>query len=229
MEARRVTEIEQTRADIDALAVRIANGEELSRRITAEAANRERREKAEADLAGAQARVDALEELVGLFGPKGLKSTLLGQALDDLNARAEQAMAALTGGEYRMEFTVEGKDGFDVVVHRAGRKAKRVRQLSGSEKQRAGIVCQHILSGLTGLGLLVADEVNMLDPGNKSALMGLVLQLMPEYGTIIVLSALGETAPHNPGIEGLSMFMVEAGTVRELPRPIRNATAADAE
>jgi hypothetical protein len=66
---------------------------------------------------------------------------------------------------------------------------------------------------------LVIDDCDTLDPVNKGMLINLLLQVRDDYDTIIILSALGETQPRNPGIPGLSMFMVENVAVRAIPAP----------
>jgi exonuclease SbcC len=181
-----------------------------------EESRRKEQKKLAARVEQARAEVEALEILVELFGPKGLRQQLLADVLDRLQARADERMQLLTGGEYRVQFSAEGKDGFAVTVFRNG-IPRSVNQLSTSERLRLGVVMQDILNGLTGLGLMVIDDAETLDPQNKMALINMLLRIRGEYGTIIVLSALGETAPRNPGIPGLAMFLVEDGAVKPLP------------
>lgn len=209
-------DLAQLEQDIDALGQRIANGDDLVRRLAVEEARRKEQEKLAGRLEAARQEVEALEKLVALFGPKGLRQELLTGAIDRLQARADERMQLLTGGEYRVEFSAEGKDGFRVTVFRND-IPRSVSQLSTSERLRLGVIMQDVLNGLTGLGLLVVDDAETLDPGNKMALINLLLQVRQEYGTIIVLSALGETVPRNPGIPGLAMWLVEDGTVKPLP------------
>jgi exonuclease SbcC len=202
--------------DLEALEKRIATGEDLVQRLAVEESRRKEQKKLAARVEQARAEVEALEILVELFGPKGLRQRLLADVLDRLQARADERMQLLTGGEYRVQFSAEGKDGFAVTVFRNG-IPRSANQLSTSERLRLGVVMQDILNGLTGLGLLVVDDAETLDPQNKMALINMLLRIRGEYGTIIVLSALGETAPRNPGIPGLAMFLVEDGAVKPLP------------
>lgn len=212
-----MSDVDTKQADIDALAVRIANGEALLKKIASEEERRTQAAVRIQQLSDQTAEVETLEALVTLFGPKGLKAELLATALGKLQARADARMIALTGGQYRLQFSAEGKEGFQLLVFRVGWKRwRKPSQLSGSERKRVGIVIQDVLNGLTGLGILMVDEAQDFDPPNKSAFIALLMSLAPEYGTIIALSTLGETVPHNPGIEGLSMFMVETGIVTEI-------------
>ncbi|AEG14516.1 SMC domain protein [Desulfofundulus kuznetsovii DSM 6115] len=204
--------------DLEALEKRITAGEDLVQRLAVEESRRKEQEKLAARVEQACAEVEALEILVELFGPKGLRQRLLADVLDRLQARADERMQLLTGGEYRVQFSAEGKDGFAVTVFRND-IPRTVNQLSTSERLRLGVVMQDILNGLTGLGLMVIDDAETLDPQNKMALVNMLLKIRSEYETIIVLSALGETVPRNPGIPGLAMFLVEDGTVRPIPAP----------
>jgi hypothetical protein len=75
---------------------------------------------------------------------------------------------------------------------------------------------QDILSGLTGLRMLVVDDANHLDQVNKNALLGMLMEIRQDYDTVIVMSTLGEVEPKNPGIDGLGMYLVEDGTVKQV-------------
>jgi exonuclease SbcC len=208
----------QLEQDIDTFGQRIANGDALAQQLAVEAARRQEREKLTEKQETARAEVQALEKLVKLFGPKGLRQELLAGKLAKLQARADERMQRLTGGEYRIEFSTEGKEGFSLVVYR-GDVPKKVRQLSTSEKMRLGVVMADVLNGLTGLGQRIVDDAETLDPQHNMALIGLLNQVRDEYGTIIVLSAIGETQPRDPGIPGLAMWLVENGAVRAVSAP----------
>lgn len=209
-------DLAQLEQEIDTLGQRIANGDNLVQQLAVEAARRQEREKLTENLEKTRAEVQALEKLVVLFGPKGLRQELLQAKLGKLQARADERMQLLTGGKYRVQFSTEDKDGFSLVVYK-GDVPKKVRQLSTSEKLRLGVVMADVLNGLTGLGLLIVDDAEMLDPANKMALISMLLKVREKYGTIIVLSAIGETQPRNPGVPGLAMWLVENGTVQPVP------------
>lgn len=208
------TSLDEIGEEINQLSQRIPNGEELIRNIEAEDRVRTERARTAGALEKRRQEVAWLETLVEAFGPKGFKSAMLGKIIGPIQERANERLALLGGGKYSIEFVTE-KD-FEVVVRVDGQVTRR---LSTSERMRVGIILQDVLSGLTGLRLLVIDDCEILDPVNKSMLIGMLLQVRDDYDTIIILSALGETQPRHPGIPGLSMFLVEDGAVRQVPAP----------
>ena len=63
----------------------------------------------------------------------------------------------------------------------------------------------------------------MLDQENRDLLTGCLLDIMEsgDYHQALVFSTVGEVAPANPGIEGLKMFWVEGGNIKEIvPLPL---------
>lgn len=208
------TSIEEIETEINQLGERIPRGEELIRNIASEERVRIERGRTAGALEKARQEVAWLEALVEMFGPKGIKADMLAGIIGPVQARANERMAVLGGGKYALEFSME-KD-FEILVRVDGHVT---RKLSRSERLRVGIILQDTLNGLTGLRLLVIDDCETLDPGNKGALVGLLLQVRDDYDTIIILSATGETEPRNPGIPGLSVFYVEDGAVRAIPAP----------
>ncbi len=209
------TSLEELESEINRLGERIAKGEELVRNIAAEERVRIERGRTAGALEKSRQEVAWLEALVEAFGPKGFKTTMLSEVIEKVQARANERLAMLSG-RYGISFDVE--KGFDIRVTVDGAETP-LKNLSRSERLRVGIVLQDVLNGLTGLRLLVIDDCEVLDPGNKAALINLLLQVRDDYDTIIILSALGETQPRNPGIPGVSVFLVEDGAVRTIPAP----------
>jgi prefoldin subunit 5 len=206
-----LTEVEE---EMDQLSQRIPKGEELLRQIAAEERVREERNHVAGALERKRQEVAWLEVLVEAFGPKGMKAAMLAEVVGKVQAHANERLAILGGGKYSLEFSTV-KD-FEVLVKVDGHVT---RKLSKSERMRVDVILQDVLNSLTGLRLLVIDDCDTLDPVNKGMLINLLLQVRDDYDTIIILSALGETQPRNPGIPGLSMFMVENVAVRAIPAP----------
>ncbi|HOV79545.1 MAG TPA: AAA family ATPase [Bacillota bacterium] len=202
--------------EINQLSQRIPKGEELLRAIAAEERVKEERNRVAGALEKKRQEVAWLESLVEAFGPKGMKAAMLAEVVGMVQARANERLALLTGGRYGLEFDLE--KGFEIRVT-VGDVTTDVKNLSTSERMRVGIILQDVLNSLTGLRILVIDDCEILDPQNKGMLINLLLQIRDDYDTIIILSALGETQPRNPGIPGLSMFMVEDGAVQAIPAP----------
>ena len=221
-EARKETDsIESIEGEINQLSQRIIKGEELQRIVAEEALLRTERNRMSGTLDKHRQEVAWLEALVEAFGPKGMKGTMLTEIIDKLQGRANERLSRLTNGEYKLRFDLES--GFGIKVSVAGGPEKNVSLLSTSERMRVGIVLQDTLNSLTGLRLLVIDDCEILDPQNKSMLISLLMGVRYDYDTIIILSALGETQPRNPGIPGLSVFMVDGGTIRAIEAPEASA------
>ena len=60
-------------------------------------------------------------------------------------------------------------------------------QLSVSEKLRIQIIIQDAINCLKNVGLMVIDEVGLLDDGNFIALLDLIKELAPSYGNIFIV------------------------------------------
>ncbi|MGB9845873.1 MAG: AAA family ATPase [Desulfotomaculales bacterium] len=201
-----VAEMEE---EIDALGQRIANGEELVRKLAVYEDRVNRQRELQERLVRAREEVEALEVLVDAFGPKGIRAKLLDQVIEKLQARADERMQLLTGGRYRVKFAM-----FAPVIEKEGMPVKK---LSTGERLLLGVVMQDILAGLAGARLLVIDDANHLDQRNKNALMGMLLKVREDYDTVMIFSALGEVPPRDPGIPGVAMWYVDGGHVARVP------------
>lgn len=207
--------IDEVREELRKIELRLPKGEFIKLQIEKEEARLAELAQLQATLAARQEEVNALESLVELFGPKGLKQQMLQEIIGPLQKHADERLAALTGGEFSIIFDTEGDD-FKILVSQRGFKHPRpLKLLSKGEKLRVGVVLQDVLNSLTGLGIMVIDDAEALDPANKMALIQLLMS-MTEYDTIIVLAARSETIPTDPGIPGLALFSVEAGTVTRI-------------
>ena len=193
--------------EIDQLGVRIANGEELVKKIAIYEDRLARQQELQERLVRARAEVEALEVLVEAFGPKGIRAKLLDEVIEKLQARADERMQLLTGGKYRVKFAMPE---FAPVVEKDG---VPVRKLSTGERLLLGVVMQDVLAGLAGLRVLVVDDANHFDQQNKNALMRMLLKVREDYDTVMVFSALGEVAPRDPGIPGVAVWYVNDGQV----------------
>jgi len=215
MEAEKaVFSTDEIEIEIQQLTQRIEKGENLVHAIAGEEIARKERARVTGALEKKRQEVAWLEALVEAFGPKGIKARMLERVIGPLQDLVKKRLEMLTAGRYTVTFNLE--KGFEILVTAAG-VTTALEQLSTSERMRVGIVLQDALNALTGLRLMVIDDCEILDPQNKQLLIGMLLQMKDDYDTIIVLSALGETAPRNPGIPGLSVYMVEDGSVRLIP------------
>jgi exonuclease SbcC len=205
-------DITETETKIRTLVPRISRGELVKMQIETEEQRLAAVERLKKQAADKKSEVNALEKLVLAFGPSGLKQTLLKEIIGPIQEHANQRIEMLTKGEFTITFDIN--EDFQILVAQHGRQRK-VKDLSRSEQMRIGIILQDVLNSLTGLGLMVIDDAEAMDPRNKMLMMSTLLQL-EDYGTIIVLAARGETEPRDPGIPGLAVFLVEKGSVRSL-------------
>ena len=211
LESLDVQSTDQLQEEVDALGVRITNGDALVKKLDVMEAQEKDRAAVKERAIKAAEEVDILEVLVEAFGPKGIRVKMLTEVTDQLQARAAERMVLLTGGVYRVEFSPE----FAPVIFKNGIHVP-LRKLSTGERLLLGVVMQDILSGLAGSRLLVVDDANHLDQANKNALLGMLMQVRQDYDTVIVMSVLGEVKPKDPGIEGLGLYLVEDGHVQEV-------------
>lgn len=206
---------EDLKAELQQLAARMEKGEAMIQSAREAAAAAKRRDELREGIAVSRVQVDALEWLVEAFGPKGLPAEILAARVAPVAAKAKETLEQLTGGAYTIDISVSAAGDLSITVTHDG-LALPLSYQSTSERMRVGIVLQHVLNSLTGLGLLLVDDAEILDPGNRALLMETILAIADAYDTVIVLATRGEVEPRDPGIEGLAMFEVDAGKVRRL-------------
>ena len=199
--------LDLVREEIASLDERIRNGHELSAkmRMAAEAEDRLRTTQQEAEEAAD--RADRLELLATLFGPHGLKAKLLSTAMRSIIERAVENLSLITGGLYELDAQVDPD--FHLLVN-----GLELRQLSTSERMRVGIACSEALAHASGLRLLVIDDVEVLDVGNRGLLTSWLMERMTDHDTIIVLSTAEEV--QDPGVPGIATYWVSDGGVERV-------------
>lgn len=200
--------IELARQEISTLDERIRNGHELAAKMKMAAQVRERAEKAGVEAEEAAARAIRLEHLAALFGPQGIKARLLSQTMGAMIERAAENLSLITGGMYELE--AHGDPDFHLLVN----GNIELRQLSTSERMRVGIACAEALAHASGLRLLVIDDVEILDVGNRGLLTSWLMERMADHDTIIVLSTAEDAK--DPGVEGVATYWVEDGKVERI-------------
>jgi len=197
--------IDLARQEISTLDERIRNGHEMAARMKMAAQAQERAEKAAAEAIEATARANRLEHLVTLFGPTGIKQHLLTRTMGAVITRAAENLSLITGGMYELD--AEADPDFHLVVN----GNIELRQLSTSERMRVGIACAEALAHASGLRLLVIDDLEILDVGNRGLLSEWLRTRMADHDTIIVLSTAEEA--QDPGVEGVATYWVDGGKV----------------
>lgn len=208
-------------ADTAELEAQLAEVKVEAARIEAELAQTNEVARAAVAKKAAMEKVEALHEevkawdyLCDAFGPKGIRSQLIGETLQSLEATINERLALLTNGAYSARLDIE--DGFEVLVTHDGATLP-LDKLSTSERLRIGIVIQSALVDLAGIGLLIVDDADTLDLQNRQLLTGMLLAIRDNYSNVLVLSTIGEVAPRDPGIPWVGVFVVENGRARRMP------------
>jgi len=172
-------------------------------------------------------KLNALEVLVQAFSPKGIMADLLSKAVRSLNESIAQTMKKLTSGKYSLEINVNparqsGRDDVDIhlIDHHNGTRTN-VRLASSSERFRAGIVIQSVLSGLTGLRFMLIDGLDILDQESKGFFFRFIQEAKKDFDNIFVFSTIGQYAPQNPNLPDLDFWVIEDGHVRKIPVSLR--------
>lgn len=169
------------------IAAKKALAQEELRGIEAAARSAEERKKLEAEVAAARKVVATLEELVPALEPRGLPARILAERIGPFEARINEQLATITGGEYRV--AIRAERGVDVDVFRDGSGlALPCENLSTSERMRLGVALAAGISVLSGLRILVIDEAELLDVGNRGLLMRGVMELAGEIETTLILA-----------------------------------------
>lgn len=234
--------IDQTRADhakhsagadtsklqstIATLDTRLAKGRQILATLDAAERAGEEAQQLAAALQHAKDEAAALDALVTALGPGGIKTRMLRELCDDLQEVANRYLGEL--GAPPMRFDTH--DRFAVEVNVAGGWAPPA-VLSRSERMRLGAALAATFAERVGLPLLVLDDADALGPDERAGLvdwlMGLpwVLADGPAGGsTIFVLAVRGEVEPYDPGVEGMAMWLVDAGQIQRAPT-VAEATA----
>lgn len=132
---------------------------------------------------GLQLEVDLLEYLVKEFAPNGVRSRILQKIIAPIQNISNQRLAILSKG-YSLEFNFD-KD-FDILVtNKTG--TFPFEQLSISEKLRIQIIIQDAVNCLKNVGIMVIDEVGLLDDENFISLLDLIKEIAPSYGNIFIV------------------------------------------
>lgn len=165
----------------------------------------------QAALTSYQAEYAILDYLVKALGPDGAGQSLLGDRLAEFTGRLNDQLAASTEARYQLAWQQD----FTPVIE-AGGHPFILKLLSKSEQLRVGIAIQAAIAKITGLKFLAVDEVDMLDQDNRELLTSSLLEALDQFDQILLFCTVGDVIPKNPGLPGLKMFWVEAGTVDEI-------------
>ena len=166
--------------DPEALATRIAEGRRRLNLLTGHAAAVRAYEQATAGRETAEAEREKLDRLCELLGPDGIRKDLAGGGgVADFQAAVN---GHLEGMGFRVDLAPLLALEDDALVN-----GLPTRLLSSSEQIRFGLAFQVAVASACGLGLVVVDDFDRLDPGSRQAALA-VLSTCPHQ--VIVLSTI---------------------------------------
>ena len=167
-------------------------------------------------------KLNILEVLVQAFSPKGIMADLLSKAVKSLNESLAETMKKLTSGKYSLEINVNDDVDIHLINHQTATRTN-IKLASSSERFRAGIVVQAVLSGLTGLRFMLIDGLDILDQENKGFFFRFIQEVKKDFDNIFVFCTIGQYAPQNPGLSDMDFWVIEDREVRRIPATLRKA------
>lgn len=146
-------------------------------------------------------QVDIAENVVFVFGQKGVRSHILDTVTPYLNERTAQYLGALSDGNISAQWTTltknskgEIKDKFSIIV-KNDKGANSFNGLSGGEKRKVRLATCMALQDLVSsraikpIDLFIADEIDdALDTAGIERLMTVLNQKARDKGTVLVIS-----------------------------------------
>jgi DNA repair exonuclease SbcCD ATPase subunit len=191
---------------------RIIKGKSILEEIDQAAGARQAMEAVMKERTRLSGHVDLLERLVEITSPKGIPGRLLAETVGPLEKLANERLSLLTGGQYSLHFEVNP---WGIQVTHEG-STSDLGRLSSSERMRIGIILQDAVSRLSGLRVMMIDNADVLDPGNRALLIETLTTIKDDYDSIIVMSTRGPDGIENPHLEDLSVFEISEGSIKEV-------------
>ncbi|MCK4513387.1 hypothetical protein KAW64_16680, partial [bacterium] len=156
-----------------------------------------------------QEKSEAWERLVAALSSSGAKRKAVDKPLQDLRERISARLKEYAPG---YDLLIDTREAFKLLVQTpsTGDYWIEIGELSTSECLRIGIVLQDALCHLTGFGLLLIDNFDMLETDNRKAIGEVLRQWSDEYETIIILTTKDEKPAPSPA---RTTYWVENGHV----------------
>ena len=149
----------------------------------------------------AEKEIVLYDALAKALAPDGIPSQLIGEAISPVNDLLEVASGHLFPGR-DLALTE------DLNIELSG---SPYATLSKSTKFRVGVAFQYGLAKLAGARLLMIDEADILDPSNRTALIDFLLEIQPDFDTIIIFATSQEAKP-SP-IPEIKIWWLESGRI----------------
>lgn len=149
-----------------------------------------------------QAEADFYDAMQKALAPAGIPTKMISEALAPINELLAVAAGHLFPGRtltlnQELDFALEGAP-----------------LLSKSAELRVGVAIQYVLAKLAGARLLMVDEVDMLDPGNRKGFVSFLRAVQPDFDTIMAFSTAAKVTP--APFPDVQVWAVNDGTVTAL-------------
>ena len=147
------------------------------------------------------AEIAFYDALAKAMAPEGIPTQMIAESLAPVNNLLAVAAGHLFPGRTlaltpELDFALEGAP-----------------LLSKSAELRVGVAIQYVLAKLAGARLLMVDEVDMLDPGNRKGFVAFLRAVQADFDTVLAFST---AAPSAAPFEDVQVWAVNDGTVTAL-------------
>ncbi len=183
--------------DLEPLKVRVSNGHAKIRLVDRYLSARAKVDELLKKQQVLQEKAEAWVRLVGALGPSGAKLRAVEEPLLTLQERIRARLKEYAVG-YDLQINTEETFKLLVQTPSTGEYWIEIGELSTSERLRIGIALQDALCHLTGFGLLLVDNFDMLEAKNRAEIGQVLLRWSEEYETIIILTTKDEKPAPNP-------------------------------
>jgi len=187
---------------IASLDARLARGQDLLYSVSDFWRRKTEAEKSQEKIGQVEAEVTLYDTLAKALAPDGLPSRLIAEALGPVNDLLGVASVHLFPGR-----SLALTEGLDIEL-----SGSPYATLSKSAKFRVGVAFQYVLAKLAEARLLIIDEADLLDPSNRTALINFLLEIQPDFDTIIIF-ATSQAAKPSP-IPEIQIWWLESGRIR---------------
>lgn len=117
--------------------------------------------------------VEILEKSVKLFDVKGIKATLLKKALAPVEAIVNKSASTIRDN---FKISLVGAEGLDVKVYPKGDVPVPISKVSSGEFILVAYLIMGAIHDITGVNILIIDDMDRLDKNNSRAFMSLLMK-----------------------------------------------------
>lgn len=195
---------------IAAIDTRIENGQALHDAVRDFWRQKDAADQARERIDQIKTEITNYDVLAKALAPDGIPSQLIKETLGPVNEVLAQASSYLFQNQPPVELTGE------LEVYR-GKTPYSC--LSKSARYRVGICFQYALAILTRSRLLMIDEGDILDPLNRACLIEFLLDIAPQFDTILVFATSNEARP-SPVPDLLMTWWLNDGHISQVTEEI---------